>query len=333
MESGGKLQRLKAAARCVVLPALALAAPLVFASPAAAVTVGPSLNQTPAFGAGCEVVLISNLLPAPPSCSMFDPVTAQTPRGRWRVTSAQVRTGPRTGPMRFTMIQALRSKSGAGGVICCTASSMGPAFTPPANSTTRVPLNLSAVNTTQVIDREQIEVVDYLGITLLSQAGSIAFATSAVPGTTFFAPAFTPGAQRLGGAIPYPVIPMIRGEFRPCGALGSAASVSATACVPRRFAVSSRVRVSGNGTNARVNVAVPAAGTLVVSGAGSAGRLLRRTRSKAGKAGRFRVTAKLNSRGKRKLRSKGRLAVTVKVRFNPRNGKAKAKKIKVKFRR
>ena len=235
--------------------------------------------------------------------------------------------------MRFTMIQALRSKSGAGGVVCCTASSMGPAFTPPANSTTRVQLNLSAVNTTEVIDREQVEVVDYLGITLLSQAGSIAFAPTLTPATTFFSPAFTPGATRLGGAIPYPVVPMISGEFQPCGALGSGASNSATACAPRRFAISPRTRLSGDGSSARITVAVPAAGTLVASCPGSAGAILRKTKSKVSKAGRFKVTARLNARGKRKLARKGRLTLRVKVTFKPRNGKAKSKNIRIKFRR
>ncbi len=235
--------------------------------------------------------------------------------------------------MRFTMIQALRSKSGAGGIICCTASSQSPVFTPPANSTTRVNLNLPAVNTTEVIDREQIEVIDYFGITLLNQAGSIAFAPSPPAFTSFFAPAFRTGSTQLGGAIPYSVVPMIRGRFQPCGASGSGASASATPCAPRRFSVSSRARLSRNGTRALITASVPRAGKLTVTGAGPAGKLLRRSSSKANKAGRFKLAANLSAAGRRKLRSKGRLTLRVAVRFKPRNGKAKSKKVKVNFRR
>jgi hypothetical protein len=182
------------------------------------------------------------------------------------------------------------------------------------------------------VDREIIEVVDYLGITLFGQA-SVAFAPLAVPGTTFFTPAFTPGATRLGGAVPYQVVPMIRGEMQPCGGLGSAASVSATPCAPRRFAVSPRVRRSRNGSIVRVPTAVPRAGRLTVFGAGSAGRLIRRSSLNVNRAGRFAVPARLSGRGKRVLRKRGRLVVRVRVRFNPRNGRAATKQIRIRFRR
>lgn len=316
-----------------LLATAASAAVLAAAAPAGAVTIGPALNQTPAFGAGCEVVLISNLLPAPPSCSMFDPFTAQTPRGQWRVSSASVRTGPRSGPMRFTMIQALRSKSGAGGIICCTASSQSPVFTPAANSTTRVSLNLPAVNTTELIDREQVEVVDYLGITLLSQAGSIAFVGSPSAATTFFAPAFNQGSTQLGGAIPYSAVPMIRGKFESCGASGSGASASATACAPRRFSVARPTRLLSNGTRARITAKVPKAGTLTVRQSGAGATLVRKSSSKVRRAGTAELTAKLNSRGNRVLRKRGRVKVSLRVTFKPKGGKASSKKIKVTYRR
>lgn len=318
--------------RALTLP-LAVAAFALAPAAAGAVQIGPVLNQTAAFEAGCEVVLISQSLPAPSSCSMFDPSTAQTPPGRWRVAAARVRTGPRTGPMRFTMIQALRSKSGAGGVICCTASSQGPVFTPRVNSVTRVRLNLPAVNTVRLIDRERVEVMDYLGVTLLNQAGSVEFAGSPSAATLLFAPAFTPGATRLGAAIPPSAIPMIRGNFKSCGGSGSNASSSAVACAPRRFSVSHRTPLFGKGTKARIKAKVPRAGSLRVRQAGRGASLLRRTSSKARKAGRATVPAKLNARGKRLLRKRGRVKVRVRVVFKPRKGKASSKKIQIQFRR
>ncbi len=297
------------------------------AAPAGAVTVGTNLNQTPAGGAGCEVALIP-----PPSCSIFDGLTAQTPPGQWRVTSARVRTGPRSGPMRFTMIQALRSKSGAGGIICCTASSQSRVFTPPANSTTRINnLNLAAVNTTEIVDREQIEVIDYLGISLLNPSASIAFAPAQF-GSSFFDRAFTTGATQLGGALPG-LTPMIDARFQACARSSSGASASAVACAPRSFSVSQRVRSLGDGSAVRITARVPSAGTLRVRQAGKGKSLLRRTSSKAKKAGTARLKARLNARGERVLKRRGRVKVKVRVAFKPRSGSAASKKLRVTFRR
>jgi len=326
MEMAAARRRNPRLVRVSLIALVAAVASLAFAPRAGAVTVGANLNQTPAFAAGCGALLIP-----PPSCAFFDAATAQTPPGNWRVTSARVRTGSTSGPMRITMIQALRSKSGAGGVICCTASAQGPVFTPPPNSTTRVNLNLPAVNTTEVVDNEQIEVIDYLGISLMNQAGSIAFAPAQF-GSTFFDRAFSVGETRLGGGLPS-LAPMIDAELQPCSALGSGASTTATACAPRRFAVSQRVRLSGNGTSARITVAVPGAGRVVVRGAGSAARLVRRSASNVREAGRSRVRAKLNARGRRTLNRRGRVKLKIRVSFKPNSGNGSSKNIRVRFRR
>ena len=229
------------------------------------------------------------------------------------------------------MIQALRSKSGAGGIICCTASSQGPVFTPPANSTTRVNLNLPAVNTTEVVDREQIEVVDYLGISLLDPSASVAFAPAQF-GSSFFDRAFTTGATQLGGALPG-LTPMINARFQACSRSSSGASISATPCAPLRFSVSSRVRSLGDGSAVRIKARVPSPGTLRVGQAGKGKSLLRSTSSKAKKAGTARVQARLNARGKRVLKRRGRVKVTVKVTFRPKSGTASPKKLRVIFKR
>ncbi len=319
-------RRGSSALACGFAIAVAMVGALTAAAPAGAVTVGTNLNQTPAGGAGCEVALIP-----PPSCSIFDGLTAQTPRGQWRVTSARVRTGPRSGPMRFTMIQALRSKSGAGGIICCTASSQGPVFTPPANSTTRVNLNLPAVNTTEIVDREQIEVVDYLGISLLNQSASIAFAPAQF-GSSFFDRAFTTGATQLGGALPG-LTPMINAQFQACSRSSSGASTSASPCAPLRFSVSSKVRSLGDGSAVRLKARVPSAGAVRVGQAGRGKSLLRSTSSKAKKAGTVGVKASLNARGKRVLKRRGRVKVKVRVTFKPKSGSASTKKLRVTFKR
>jgi hypothetical protein len=310
-----------------MLIAAATASAMLLAPPAGAVTVGADLNQTPAFEAGCGALLIP-----PQSCAFFDPLNSQTPPGRWRVTSARVRTGPSSGPMRITMIQALRSKSGAGGIICCTASSQGPVFTPPASSTVRVNLNLPAVNTTQVIDNEQIEVIDYLGISLMNQSGSIAFAFSQF-GSTFFDGAFSVGETRLGGGLPS-LAPMIRANLEACaGSSASGPSASATPCAPLRFSLSPRVRLLRNGKVARVIARVPRRGTLRLTQAGRGKTLIRSASSKAKKAGNVGLKARLNRKGKRVLKRRGRVKAKVRVRFKPNSGKASVRKLRVVFRR
>lgn len=316
------------------LMALAAATTVLFMVPSAgAVTVGTNLGQAPAFGAGCEVSQLGNVLPIPRNCSMFSPVAGQTPRGQWRVVSARVRTGPRAGPMRITMIQALRSKSGAGGVICCTASSQSRVFTPPANSVATVNLNLPAVNTTEVIDREVIEVVDYLGISLLNQTGSVAFVAAQPAATTFFAPAFPTGATRLGGAIPYSVVPMINARFQSCRASASGASVSATPCAPRRFSVSPRARVVRRGTLGRFTARVPTRGTLRVGQIGSGPKLVGSAARRATKPGGLRLNIKLNARGRKALSRRGVVQARVRVSFRPRIGRAYTQILRVTFRR
>ena len=216
----------------LIAATIVLAGFFTVAGSASAATVGTNPGQTPAFGAGCEVSSISPLLPVPASCSMFDPFTSQTPRGNWRVTSARVRTGARSGPMQVVMIRALRSQAGTQGVICCFEAASGPVFNPPPNRIARVNLNLPAVNTVQVIDGERVEVVDYLGISLLNQSASIGFANTPTPATTFFAPAFTPGATRLGGAIPPPVTPMVTAEMSRCAGTASSGRAGISAACP-----------------------------------------------------------------------------------------------------
>lgn len=318
----------------MVVPMAVVAASLVTGSGSAqAVTVGAGTNGTVAGESGCEVVLVSPLIAPPPSCTFFDGTTAQTPRGNWRVRSVSVRTGPRTGPVRFTMVQALRSRAGAQGIICCSASAQSQVFTPAPNRVTTVPVNMKAVNTVELIDGEQVEVVDYLGISLLNQRSAIAFRPAQIPATSYFTPAFALGATRLPGAVGYSVTPMIQADLTACaGSSAADASVSA-GCAAAGFSVARRMPLSRGGTRARLTVRVPGRGIVIVRGSVGGRKLVAAARRKAAKAGKLAVFAKLNRRGRAVLRRRGRFNVRVKVRYRPADGKAKVKRLKVRFAR
>lgn len=233
------------------------------------------------------------------------------------------------------MIRALRSQAGTQGIICCHASGQSRIFTPAPNRVTTIPVDMAAVNTVEVIDGERVEVVDYLGISLLNPSSAIAFRAAEVPGTAYFSPAFTTGATRLPGAIAYQVVPMIRADLRPCPTARSGSQASASRSCPgvrRGFSVAKRVRLSRGGTRARLTVRVPRAGRLVVAGQAAARRFVQPARRKV-RRGTARVFATLNARGRRVLRRNGRLTVRIRVTLRPNRGKAVSRQIKVRFRR
>lgn len=248
------------------------------------------------------------------------------------MNSVKVRTGTRTGPIRFTMIQALRSQAGAQGIICCTASAQSQVFTPAPNQVTTIRVDMKAVNTVEVIDGEPVEVVDYLGISLLNSTSAIAFGGSQSL-SSYFTPAFEPGATRLPGTLPYSVAPMIQAELTPCASASKAdASVSA-GCGPAGFSVARRVVLSKQGSRARLNLQLPGRGIVSIRGIGRGARLVSATRKKFNRSGRASVFVLLNTRGRRALNRGGRIVVPLAVSFRPKSGKTKTKRLKVRFAR
>ena len=210
-------------------PALALLA-VTLAAPSAAQAVpgGAPLNVAPTTSSGCEALVIPvQGQPTPPSCTLLgnDPAgawTSQTPRGNWVITTARVRTGPRVGPMVFTVIRATRSQAGggAGRIICCSVPVESQVFTPRPNAINEVAVRMPVKNTVDVIGGEPIEVVDYLGISLLdlSSSGPVA-ATGGSDTASWIAPALRQGREAIqGGAFNGRVL--VNGEFEPADAAG-----------------------------------------------------------------------------------------------------------------
>ncbi len=220
--------RLAVALACSILAALA------WAPASHAVTIGPSNAMMQGLPAntnyGCDAIFTYNNMP-PPSCTFLGndisgSFTSQVPRGQWVIRLARVRTGPRTGPMVFTVIRQTRSQAGAGGAICCNVPVESQVFTPAPNSINAIPVNMPVTNTVDVINGEPIETVDYLGISLLTLGSS---APAHVPpggtnaNTSYIAPAIRQGQERIPDGTLGGNIMLVNGEADPAGAAGAAA--------------------------------------------------------------------------------------------------------------
>jgi hypothetical protein len=213
-----------------------LAAVALLAPAGKAVTIGPPIAdlQANVGGIGCDDpnVILWVIPPPPPSCTLLgnDPTgawTSQVPRGEWVIRTARVRTGPRVGPMVFTVIRATRSQAGAGGLICCRTPVESQVFVPAPNSVNAVPVNLPVKNTVDVIAGEPIETVDYLGISLLDTNSSVpmhvpppgGFGASSL--TSYIAPAIRAGQERLAdGTVSFNNVLLVNGEADPAGTTG-----------------------------------------------------------------------------------------------------------------
>lgn len=310
-------------------------------------TVGAPLNLPANTSEGCEAVVFPSLrqvVGVPPSCTFFglDAAgnwTSQTPRGRWVITRARVRTGPRVGPMVFTVIRMMRSQATTdqapfvAGTICCTTPFESQVFTPAPNSVNTIPVRIPVANTVEMIDGEPIEVVDYLGISLLNLGSSVPMhlATPGGPGqtsnTSFIAPAIRPGEQRNSdGTLLQPSVLLVNGDYQaagvgppPAGAPPRLSAVDiarlAFAAAPRGPSVRAAARRVPVGTTVSYRLAAPATTRFVVerrkAGRKVRGKCRQRTRKNRGRKkchlrlkGSFRHQG---ARGVNSLRFTGRL--------------------------
>ena len=196
----------------------------------------PDYNQGKGYSsnsAGCDYILAPPGGPIAPSCTFLGndvsgAWTSQVPRGEWVIRTARVKTGPRVGPMVFTIIRATRSQAGAGGLICCRVPVESQVFTPAPDALNTVPVNLPVKNTVDVIEGEAIETVDYLGISLLTLDSS---APAHIPpggtsaNTSYIAPAVRAGQERINDGTLGGNILLVNGEAQPNAAGGGAAGV------------------------------------------------------------------------------------------------------------
>jgi hypothetical protein len=258
---------------------MACAAALMWAPTGQAVTVGAPLNlpanppPTPppnAFfsnSAGCDIIL--SFYGPPPSCTFLGndasgAWTSQIPRGQWVVRLARVRTGPRVGPMVFTVIRATRSQAGAGPLICCTVPVESQVFTPTPNAINQVPVRLPMTNTVDVVNGEPIETVDYLGISLLNLASSMPAhfpSSTGYANTSYIAPAIRQGQERVADGTVGDNILLVNGEADPATAGGGGGGAAPT--VSGLDLARSVFRAAGRGPSLQAAAARAKVGTKV----------------------------------------------------------------------
>jgi hypothetical protein len=362
--------------RRILLVALATTTIALTAPTAHAVTVGAPLNLPANTAEGCEKVVLPPLRPSlalqgllPSTCTFFglDSAgrwTSQTPPGRWVIDQARVRTGPRVGPMVFTALRALRSKAGTQGIACCTAVAESQVFVPQPNAVNTIPVNMPVVNTVELIDNEQVEVVDYLGITLLTPGSSVPVHIAAGPADgasavgSYFAPALRNGQTGAGPGTFTSEVLLVNAEYQPAGS----GPLPPTPIAPvNPFALLPGVDLLGRGTRARLGATVPGAGLLraaspararIASPTGSAAtasaaakrkakrraappkrKLLSTAKLRVERAGTASITVRLSRWGRKLLAKRGRLRLPVKLTFTPVGGSPSVQSTRVTFKK
>jgi hypothetical protein len=311
-------------------------------SPASAIPIGANLNRPANYARSCAWLPSTDAFGS--RLYIFHGITSCTYmsagdiRGRESagvpapgvLVQARVRTGPfATGPMRFTILTAIRRRRG--GASCCFHAAQSQVFTPRSNGITTVNVRLP-MQFLIFRDPNTGERVDYLGLSVLAGGFPVPAFDGGVPGninrpsSLGFYPFIGPGQGRVDYSGVGDFIPLINGEFVPlCGgpqfilrqrALAAAdraggedpAGLGATAsgrgrCVPL-------VGVAG-GTASRQGAA--AALALLCNLTSACNGLLRLQASRVG--GRASASARpvTYARGRFRLRSGGRKRVKVKL--------------------
>ena len=319
---------------------------LASATTAGAIGFGTNLNRTPADDA--------------PTCPAFQPFTPtascawqsvnlQTgespfpPTGNGVVTQVRVRVGASTGPMQMVVLRGLRSGAqipGVGGPIdptdpngpqfytpgsqayvCCTTMALSQVFTPAPNGVTTVPVNLPTRNDPAPDPITGVYVGEFLALQILAPDVRVPVANDPGAIAGGFFPAWgAVGEERAGvygqtgGAI------LFDGDWTP--AAGSVDRV-----IPG-FAV-------GQFATGTLPVQVPGAGTLRVTdgalgGAASVGATARRrsrvvpVTRKVSEAGTVKVRIRPSKSGRRTMRRKGKLRLSLRVAFTPQGSETPA---------
>jgi len=330
----------------------------IFLPPAAgAVTVGAPLNLPANVAEGCQGFVIFG---TPPSCTVFGldsrgAWSSQTPRGSWTITTARVRTGPSVGPMAFTVVRSLRSQAGSppSGAICCSVPAESPVFVPAPNTVNEIPVSLPVTNTVEDIEGEPVEVVDYLGVSMLDLSSSLPLhrATSAADpavsaGLSYFIPAMRRGQQALQAGGATELVPLVNGDYQPAPAAppvtpppaapATAVPTAPAATAPAPFGLLPGVRLLPGGARARLGVDAPGPGLLRAfsprARRARASAAAARRAGRGGKVRRKRRSPRLLIPAHRRVRQAGKAYITVKLSMAGKHRLRKRGKLRLRLR-
>jgi hypothetical protein len=122
------------------------------------------------------------------------------PVGNGVITNVRVRVGPVTGPMQVVVQQALRKDNPASPgnptYACCQAIRFSQVFTPAANSTTSVRVNLPIRQDISPDPSTGYYVDQHLALSVLAANVPIPAASNPNSGFSIFFPAWAPGDER-----------------------------------------------------------------------------------------------------------------------------------------
>ena len=291
-------------------------------------TIGANLNRTPNVNFDCTTGPLNIPGFGTPSCTLLgtsatgETTSAPFPGGV--ATRVRVRTGAPTGPMRVTVLRALRDLNAPlGEIACCFYAGQSQIFTPAANGTTAVNVRLPMIN--QRLD--DIEAIDSLGITVLNPGTAIPGQLQpfgALEGSLAFYPQVTP-PDAVSGRLPAGtgIVPLLNADFT--GLCGSGTS--------RQARDGAEAKQSGgrcfngvsiqNGKVAGSRARVPLICNLTVQCVGSL-KLLR--------AGGGASAAKSSTVGKAKIKIGAGAEKTLKVKLNKAGKKLAKGKKKIKLK-
>jgi hypothetical protein len=198
-------------------------------SPSSAVTFGTDLSRVPDNTTACNEILFFNPIP---TCSTTsnDPTTGEQlrpPVGRGIVTTVRVKVGPVTGPMQVVVQQALRadnpSSPGNPTYACCQAIRTSQVFTPAANATTTVKVNLPIRQDLAPDPASGLYTDQHLALSVLAANVPIPAASSPNSGYSVFLPAWQAGEERAGPFSGLGAAVTLSADWQSCGKSGKAA--------------------------------------------------------------------------------------------------------------
>lgn len=205
---------------------------ICLAAPASslAVTFGANLNRAPDNTTACNQILLFQQVDTC-SISSSDITTGEgmhPPAGRGVITRVRVRVGPVTGPMQVVVEQALRadnpSDPGNPTYACCQAIRVSQVFTPQANSTTAVRVNLPVRQDIAPDSQTGFYVDQHLALSVLAPNVPIPAASNPNAGYSIFFPHWIPGDERCCPYGGLGAIVTLSADWQRCSGARSAAA-------------------------------------------------------------------------------------------------------------
>jgi hypothetical protein len=258
--------------------------------------------------------------------SVFPPI------GQGVISKVRVKVGGVSGPMQVVVEQALRKDNpgdpGHPTYACCQAVAFSQVFSPAPNTTRTENVNLPVRQDIAPDPASGYYVDQHLALSVLARNVPIPASSDPNSYLTGWFPAWHQGDERAGGYGTSGYVILFNADWDPAGGGTTGAGGGAQGI---RFG---KVRALRDGT-ARLPITLPGPGLLNVTDdrvAAAAKRKpkarVKRVKRNIAKAGKVTVRIRPSKTGKRTLRRKRKLKVTLRVSFTPSGAKSSAQTTK-----